>query len=108
MASTKKQVEKASVSLEQNIKRLIHKYNKYPTNSTQLESECIHYIHHAKYILKTLVAKRTSLEYAVGAFEECSRDYANEFAKLKNQGEKQRVILTMWFTHFLRLRGELL
>lgn len=67
----------------------------------------MHYVRHANHILKTLVAKRTSLEFAVEAFEEVSLTYVKEFGMCKKgEGERQRSILTAWFTHFLRLRGE--
>lgn len=95
-------------SLEQSIKKLLRKHNKYPPNSNP-EKECIQLARHANHILKTLVAKRTSLGFAVEAFEEASVSYVGVFKMCKKgkEGERrQQLILTKWFTHFLRLRGE--
>jgi valyl-tRNA synthetase len=98
-------------SLEQSIRKLIHKYNKHPQNSTKLEKDCVQCARHANHILKTLVAKRTSLGYAVQAFGEACDNYIEVFKKKcgKNEGERRMLmlVLTKWFTHFLRLRGEL-
>jgi hypothetical protein len=109
MTSTNKEIERACDSLERSIKKLIQDHNKFPPGCKKLEEDCMHYVRHANHVLRTLVAKRTSLEYAVSAFEESSNNYIEAFKKLnKSQGDKQREILTKWFTHFLRLRGELL
>lgn len=95
-------------SLEQSIRKLIHKYNKHPQNSTKLEKDCVQCARHANHILKTLVAKRTSLGYAVQAFGEACDNYIEVFKKCgKNEGERRMLVLTKWFTHFLRIRGEL-
>jgi transcriptional regulator with GAF, ATPase, and Fis domain len=105
-ATTNKPVERACAYFEQSIKKLISQHSKYPSNARELENVCQGYVRHANHILRTLVAKRASLEYAIMAFEESSKHYVKEFAKLnKNQGDRQRIILTKWFTHFLRLRG---
>eukprot|EP00804_Cyclotella_cryptica_P023048 CCRYP_000305-RB/>CCRYP_000305-RB protein AED:0.04 eAED:0.04 QI:535/1/1/1/1/1/3/1577/520 len=104
-ATTNKQIEKACASFEESIKKLIRQHNKYHSNCRELENECEGYVRHANHILRTLVCKRASLEYALVAFQESSKHYVQEFSKLnQNQGDRQRNILTKWFTHFLRVR----
>ena len=102
-------IQQNMTSLEKSINKLIQQHNKYPTNYRQLEKECKRLVKHANHILHTLVAKRISLGYAITAFEQASKDYIEEFSKCTKQGQDgsdtQRVILTNWFTHFLRLRG---
>ena len=107
MAPINKPIDKACTTLHQSITKLIQQHNRYPPNeSTQIEQRCLFYVRHANHILRTLVAKRISLECAVEAFEECLERYVEEFSREKSSKERQRVILTKWFTHFLRLRGE--
>lgn len=105
MAPINKPIDKACATLHQSITKLIEQHNRYPPNNVKIEERCLFYVRHANHILRTLVAKRQSLEYAVEAFEECSESYVKEFSRDKSK-ERQRVILTTWFTHFLRLRGE--
>ena len=103
-ATNNTQVEKACASFEQSINKLISQHNKHPSKARELKDKCESFVRHANHILHTLVAKRSSLENALRAFEESSKHYVKEFSKLnKNQGDRQRIILTKWFTHFLRL-----
>ena len=94
------------------------------TNANDVDdnaAKCIELVEHANHVLRTLFAKRLSLQNAILAFREASELYAQQFGAatttctsiesevnnnaIRQEDDRQRqIILRNWFANCIRLR----
>ena len=113
--TSQQDIDLACQSFQQSVNKLVlklvkSKRKKYDNsvdeegNESRLIRDSKQCANHANYVLKTLYAKRTSLRYALKAFETATQNYLKLITSASLKKDLEQRILRRWFGIFLRLR----